>query len=171
MQKSDRNAKCILSGWEIMPPAGGVDPAAFLRELEEVIPDGAILHLVHWGDHSEVRRLVGSFAVPDAPQVDASGCAFTVFPIPRPLKRNVMALRAEPESLEALAGFADSHSSLEMCSHLHVTSGDEMVLEFHDFPRNSCYVWDRIDADAVIAFAATLGCQCRRYEPDVDGDA
>ncbi len=149
-----------------MPPAGGVDPAAFLRELQGAIPDGAVLHLVHWGDHSAVRRLVGRLAVPDAPQVDASGCAFTVFPIPRPLKLSVLALRAEPECLEALAAFADSHSSLEMCSHLHVTSGDGMVLEFHDFPRNAFFVWDRIDADAVIALAAILKCQCRRYEPE-----
>lgn len=142
--------------WELAKSL--TDPAAFFRALAKLVPDDSILfleggaHPPHLAAFLEEHRLWPALR-------PALG---TIWP-----RQPTVALPATPGFLRALAEHTDSCSAPEVCSHLHVYRGEQVLLEGYDAFTHIFYVSQALPEERLRDFCADLECSWR--PPSVPG--
>jgi len=131
--------------WEVS--GHRVDQAEFLRALQGLVPAGSILFVEGGAHPAPLRRLLEEHAVPPEAKV-ALG---TVWP-----RSTVFHLQVTPALLSQLADLAETCASPELCSHLHVYTGDGVLLQRHDAFSDPFYVSKRIPLERLEAFCGVL---------------
>jgi hypothetical protein len=135
------------------------DPSRFLRALRLLAPEGALL-FVEGGSHPADLQ-----AFLEARQVDAS---------PRPAlgtlwpRHSYYSLPATEENLGEMARLVASLAEPQICDHLHLFSGNDVLVEGHDAFGYEFSVSALVPEKTLAAFCAEAGC---RYRTLSDHDA
>lgn len=125
------------------------DPSALFRALSKLVPDDSILFL-EGGAHP--------------PQLAAFLEEHRLWPALRPAlgtiwpRQPTVALPTTPGFLTALAGQTDSCSVPEVCCHLHVYRGEQVLLEGYDAFSHVFYVSQALPEERLRKFCADLEC-------------
>lgn len=144
-----------LSGPSWVISGDFTDPSSFFRALAKLVPDDAILFL-EGGEHP--------------PQLRALLDEHKLFPSLRPALGTIwprlatFALPSTPVFLDSLAESAESCAAPEVCAHLHVYRGEQVLLEGYDAFRHPVFhVSQAIPQERVCEFCADLGAS---WSPD-----
>jgi hypothetical protein len=125
------------------------DPSRFLSSLHMLVPQGAML-FVEGGSHpAKVQAFL------EAHQVDVS---------PRPAlgtlwpRHRYCSLPATREILAEMASLTAALAEPEICDHLHVFSGENVLLQGHDAFGYNFYVSSLVAEQALKDFCSVTGC-------------
>ncbi len=64
-----------------------------------------------------------------------------------------------PESVRGLATLTENHAEPEVCDHLRVYNGEELILSWHDVPDDPIYITSAIDEEALSKFCQNVNCE------------
>ncbi len=140
--------------WELSAPA---DAAAFVRQLPELLPEGAVLYLEGTSMASEVRDFLDDRRSPTELKI-ARG---TILPRPE-----VYHLPMTDANVAGLAELFETHASPEVCDHFHAYVGDTVLLQWHDaFFDDPLLLSAAIPEEKMKHFCDVLGCTCKWSTP------
>ena len=131
--------------WEVSAP----DFTEFICELSEFVPAGSVLRL-EGGDAADVEQYLQ--ARPGPIENDTKQGFLNLRP-------KVFFMPITRENLRGLGDLAEVHNVLEVCSHLCVYDGEEIILSWHDLPSDPIYVASAIDEAALRKFCQALGSE------------
>jgi hypothetical protein len=141
------------ASWEVV---GKIDLSQFIRALSSLVPDGSILYLEDGSPPSHLKTFLKAHSVPQVSRVEMG----TIWP--RPL---IYHLPISAPLLNELADFADNCAGPEVCIHLCVYKGAEMLVSGYDFGSIPFYVSKRIPSDKLRAFCERLGLTYKEATP------
>ena len=133
------------------------DPSRFLSSLHLLAPEGAWLFLEGGGHPPELLQFLEAHAGIVSPR-PALG---TVWP-----RHTYFSLPATEEVLASLARITSSLSSPEICDHLHVFSGENVLLEGHDAFAHTFFVSGLVSESRLKDLSAAIGCEYRALGDD-----
>ena len=135
-------------------PEKVTDPSRFLAALHLLAPKDALL-FVEGGRHPPDLK-----AFLEARQVQPSRrpALGTVWP-----RHTYYSLPATEDTLGELARLAKSLATPEICDHLHLFSGSDVLLEGHDAFGYEFYVSGLVPEETLIAFCAAARCGYRPF--------
>ena len=130
--------------WEVGPPSF----QRFLCELPGFAPSGSVL-CVEDVDTSEIQQYLSARLGPFENETNKGFLK---------LRPKIYFMPISEENLKGLARLSERYSEPEVCSHLRIYHGEEIVLSWHDLPFDPFYVAGGIDETAVRRFGEVLGC-------------
>lgn len=138
-----------LSGpsWELSKNL--TNPSAFFGALPKLVPDDAILFLEGGAHPPQLARFLEEHRLWPALR-PALG---TIWP-----RQSTVALPTTPPFLTALAGQTDSCPVAEVCAHLHVYRGEQVLLEGYDAFSYAFFVSQILPEERLREFCADLQC-------------
>jgi hypothetical protein len=112
--------------WEIGPP----DFQRFLCELPGFAPSGSVL-CVEDVDTSEIQQYLSARPGPFENETNKGFLK---------LQPKIYFMPISEENLRGLARLSERYAEPEVCSHLRIYRGEEIVLSWHDLPFDPFYV-------------------------------
>ena len=138
-------------GWAL--PSVADDASRFLRAIPRLVFSNAFVFLEGGSHPVRLRRLLQQRTV----QVSPRPALGTLWP-----RQACFVVPAEPAILEEVATFAEGLPYPEVCDHLHVFSGEQVLLSGYDAFAQPFTLSAAVSEDAVRAFSAAVGCTYRR---------
>jgi len=120
----------------------------FLRALPTLFPEGCVLYLEDGRRPRDVREFLEARTAPDARRI-APGTL-----LPRP---TVYRMPLTRENVDGLAALAEHHAFPELACHVHVYSGERVLLLWYDACADPIYVAREVPEERVRAFCAEVG--------------
>jgi hypothetical protein len=137
-----------VAQWEVQP--SGDTASAFFAALPLLVPDTSLLFLEGGSHPSGLRRYLETHAI-HPPRRPALG---TLWP-----RHSFFTLPASPDVLTTLVRLTQTLPYPEVCDHLHVFLGEEVLLEGHDAFSQPFLVSRSVPEAKVEQFCAKLGWQ------------
>jgi hypothetical protein len=132
-----------------------LDPAAFFRNLELLIPGDSILYLECENLPAEVAKFY------EAHRASSGAVCVTrdmIFPVP-----DIFHVQMQSGVAECIIGLVRRHSQILCFRHLKAYREEKMLFAFHDaFDGSDLLVSDQVPEPRVQAFSTALGTTCRR---------
>jgi hypothetical protein len=150
---TQREARWVLTS---VPP----DASRFLSALPLLVPADAFVFLEGGARPEQLTLLLHERRVEVSPR-PALG---TVWP-----RHEFFAVPAKPTVLAELARCAQALPYPEVCDHLHVFRGEEVLLSGYDAFAQPFTLSATIPEERVNAFSAAIGCSYRREVPEGAG--
>jgi hypothetical protein len=138
--------------WEVI---GCTDPSRFFRALILLAPSDAIV-MLEGGGHPTALR---AFLEEQSTTADPRPALGTVWPA-----APYFCVPARAEVLERLATLSQALPYREVCDHLHVFTGERVLLPGYDAFELPFYLAGDLPEDAVRSFCADAECSYRACE-------
>ena len=130
--------------WRVASPRGF---PSFLRALPDLFPTRCVLYLEDGSPSRELKTHLKSTCYPDRPVIPG-GTSW-----PKPLCFHLSLTR---ENMTALADLSERCAEPELAIHVHVYTGDRLLLQWYDAFADPMLISMAIPEDRVKKFAAQL---------------
>lgn len=136
----------VSSAWVIvLEPPGS--PATFVRALPRLLPPEAMLVLENAG-RPEVLGALAAHASNERPPIRKG----TIFP---PDRQTFVPISASA----VVADLLERHPPHHVCWHLHATTKERVLLQWHDAFSDPCLLSERFSREDVESFCREAGCE------------
>jgi hypothetical protein len=139
--------------WEI--GKGKKNCRLFFRELPKLFPTGTTLCIEGTSIAHDIKSFLETHRVTEITKVRLG----TLWPRP-----SVYHVPCEEQTLSGLIELSERHAEPEICDHIYVYRGLEVLLEFNDAFSERLYISNKVPEDKVRAFCAALGCSYHQYK-------
>jgi hypothetical protein len=130
-----------------------VDITAFIREMSILFPDDSVIYIEGTSIDPAIKKYLQAHNAEKITRVEVG----TLWPRP-----TVFHISLSEEHLQKLAEFTDNYALPEICDHLIVYKGEEVLLEGYDFFAQDINLSGKIDENKVRVFCEKVGCTFKR---------
>ena len=133
--------------WEVAK--GRKDCQICFRELPKLFPQRATLCIEGTSIANEVKSYLDSHRVKQITKVQLG----TLWPRP-----TVYHVPCDEQTLSGIMELAEKHAEPEICDHIYVYKGQEVLFEWNDAFSQPIYISKKVPEEKVKVFCEALGC-------------
>ena len=130
-----------------------VDITTFINEMSILFPEGSIIYIEGTCLDPSIQKYLQAHHAEEITKVETG----TIWPRPA-----FYHISLSEEHLQKLAGFTENYALPEICGHLIVYRGNEVLLEGYDFFDQDIYLAGKIDENKIRVFCEKVGCSFKK---------